>query len=296
PVVSVVIPNRDGKAVLGRCLASLAEQTLRDFEVIVVDNGSTDGSGELVRESFPEVRLVELDGNRGFAGGANSGAEVARGSSIAFLNNDTEADRTWLAELSACLERHPRAASAASKVLRLDDPRVLDGAGDAMTRSLKAYRRGQGELDDGQFDREEQVFSASATACLWRAGDFLRLRGFDADFFAYYEDVELGFRARHAGRECWYAPRAVVYHVGAATSGRRWREFESLFAVRNRWMTIAVNAPAAWLVRNAPAVVLGELVSLARATMRGELRLVLRACRAAVRSPPSPHANPSPAP
>jgi GT2 family glycosyltransferase len=277
--VTVVVPNRNGEALLERCLASLEAQTFRDFEVVVVDNGSSDGSRELVRRQFPSAALVELDGNRGFAGGSNAGAAQARGAAIAFANNDVEAEPEWLEELLACLGRHPRAASVASKILRRDDARVLDGAGDQMTRSLKAFRRGQGERDRGQYEREEQVFSASGTACLWRADVFRRLGGFDERFHAYYEDVDLGFRARRAGWECWYAPRGVVHHVGGGTSGERWSEFESFYAVRNRWATIAKNAPTGWLVRNAPLVVAGELASLGRALARGELRFVLRAYR-----------------
>jgi GT2 family glycosyltransferase len=279
PAVSVVVPNRDGEALLERCLASLEAQTLKDFEVVVVDNGSSDGSRELVRRRFPSAILVELDDNCGFAGGSNAGAERARGAAIAFVNNDVEAEASWLEELLACLDRHPRAASVASKILRRDDPQVLDGTGDEMTRSLKAFRRGQGERDRGQYEREEQVFSASGTACLWRADVFRRLGGFDEGFHAYYEDVDLGFRARRAGWECWYAPRAVVHHVGGGTSGGRWAEFESFYAVRNRWAAIAKNAPSGWLVRNAPLVVAGELASLGRAVLRGELRFVLRAYR-----------------
>lgn len=284
PAVSVVVPTRDGKALLERCLASLEAQTFRDFEVVVVDNGSSDGSRELVQRRFPSAILVELAENRGFAGGSNAGAEQARGAAIAVVNNDIEAEASWLEELVSCLDRHPRAASLASKILRRDDPRVLDGAGDEMTRSLKAYRRGQGERDRGQYEHEEQVFSASGTACLWRAEVFRRLGGFDEGFHAYYEDVDLGFRARRAGWECWYAPRAVVYHVGGGTSGGRWSEFESFYSVRNRWATIAKNAPTGWLVRNAPLVVTGELASLGRAVARGEVRFVLRAYRDLVRS------------
>jgi GT2 family glycosyltransferase len=284
PAVSVVVPNRDGETLLERCLASLEAQTFRDFEVVVVDNGSSDGSRELVRRRFPSAALVELDENRGFAGGSNAGAARARGAAVAFVNNDIEAEAGWLEELVACLDRHSRAASVAPKILRRDDPRVLDGAGDEMTRSLKAYRRGQGEPDRGQYEREEQVFSASGTACLWRAEVFRRLGGFDEGFHAYYEDVDLGFRARRAGWECWYAPRAVVHHVGGGTSGERWSEFESFYAVRNRWATIAKNAPAGWLVRNAPLVAAGELASLGRALARGEVRFVLRAYRDLVRS------------
>jgi GT2 family glycosyltransferase len=281
PRVSVVVPTSGGRALLARCVASLAAQRFRDFETIVVDNAE---AGDPVERRLPRVRVVRSAANDGFAAGANSGAQEAAGAYLAFLNDDVEADPGWLGELVACLERHPRAASVAPKVLRGDDRGVLDGAGDAMTLALKAYRRGQGRRDDGRYDVEEEVFSASGTACLWRAEAFRSLGGFDGSFFAYYEDVDLGFRARRAGFECWYAPRAVAVHRGSATAAPRWREFESGYAVRNRWAAIAKNAPSRWLVCNAHWIVAGELVSLARATLAGDLGLVLRAYADVARS------------
>lgn len=277
PLVSVVIPSWNGLEFLDACLTSLARQRFDDFEVIVVDNASDDGSVDFMRQHFPTVRVLALLENLGFAGAVNAGARSARGTYIAVLNSDTEVDPEWLAELVACLERHPRAASIASKVLRLDDDAVLDGAGDSMTRSLKAYRRGWGEVDRGQYDTEDEVFSASGTACLWRADVFRELGGFDASFFAYYDDVDLGFRARLAGYESWYAPRAVVGHVGHGTSQLSWRAFESLHSVRNRWATIVKDAPASWLLRNWHRLLAGEVMSISRALVNGDLRLHIQA-------------------
>lgn len=252
PRSSIVIPTLGGDH-LRRCLAALERQEDDSFEIVVVDNGSG------ARGDHPGVRVVELPDNRGFAGAANAGAAAARGEYLVFLNDDTEADPDWLAELVACAERHPAAASIASKVLRHDDPTVVDGAGDSMTRSLKAFRRGAGERDGGGYDREEQVFSASGTACLWRSRAFHALGGFDESFFAYYEDVDLGFRARNAGYECWYAPRAVVRHVGGVTS-RRVARADATYSMPNRWATTIKNAPSEWLLRNAGVIVFGELL------------------------------------
>ena len=275
PRVSVVIPNFNGAEHLARCLSALERQELDGFETIVVDNGSTDGSRRLVRARFGHVRLVELPENRGFAGAANRAAELAQGDYVALLNNDAEAEPSWLVELLACAERHPRAASIASKVLRVAEPGVLDGAGDAMTRALKAFRRGAGEPDDGRYSEEEQVFSASGTACLWRTSAFRDLGGFDESFFAYYEDVDLGFRARLAGFECWYAPRAVVRHVGAATSTQL-AEVDARYSLRNRWATAIKDAPLAWLLRNALIIGAGELLLWARILRDREPRLLAR--------------------
>ena len=273
PTVSIVIPTR-GSSILARCLASLDAQTFTDFETIVIHDGGTERPlGDL----GSTLTVRELDRTHGFAGAVNAGADVARGSYLAVINDDVELNAGWLVAALDCLQRHPPAASVASKVLLRDDPSVLDGAGDSMTLSLKAYRRGQGEQDRGQFEKEEQVFSASGTACLWRLDVFRELGGFDADFFAYYEDVDLGFRARLAGYECWYAPAAVALHVGSATFSAAWSEFESFHSVRNRWTAIIKCAPLEWIARNAHRIVAAELVSLVRAVHRGELRLMIRA-------------------
>jgi GT2 family glycosyltransferase len=245
---SVVVPNLDGVDLLGPCLAAVAAQTVGEVETIVVDNGSADGSAAFVRERFPQVRIVELGENRGFASAMNVGIAAAEAPLIAFLNNDAEPAPTWLEELERCLQRHPRAAAAASKLLRADDPGTLDGAGDGLTRTFRPIARGHG-LPDGNFDDEVEVFGASGTASLWR-GDVLReLGGFDERFFAYYEDVDLSFRARLAGWECWYAPRSVSTHRRGATAGADLR-FTLHLPARNRWFFLLKDAPAGLLLRH----------------------------------------------
>jgi GT2 family glycosyltransferase len=179
-----------------------------------------------------------------------------------------------------CADRHPDAACIDSKLYRRGSDRVVDGAGDALTWSLKAYRRGAGTRDDGRFSREEQILLASGTACLWRADVFRRLGGFAEEFFAYYEDVDLSLRARRAGHEIWFAPAAVAWHAGGSSTAGARREFDGFMAVRNRWATIVRNVPAWWLARRAPSVVLGELSLAARALVAGEGGQYFRAVRA----------------
>jgi GT2 family glycosyltransferase len=242
---------------------------------VVVDNGSTDRTPELL-DGRAGVRVVRFDANRGFAVAANAGARATEAELVAFLNNDVEVESGWLAELVSALDRHPNAAVVAPKLVRADDPGVLDNAGDAMTWSLKAYRRGAGEHVTSH-DTEEEVFSAPATACVWRRDAFWALDGFDERFFAYYEDVDLGFRAQAAGLEAWYVPSARARHVGGATSASAPALFDSYHAVANRWATILVNAPRPWLVRRAHVVLAGEALSLGRAVAEGRLRTQLRA-------------------
>jgi len=283
PLVSVVVPTLAGSSCLADCLLSLERQELRDFETIVVDNSPAAATRDLPPPASA-ARIVRTGENLGFAGGANAGAAVAAGDFLAFLNDDVRLEPSWLRAMVSCLERHPRAASAAGKVVRASDARILDGAGDAMTRALKAYRRGQGRLDTGRYDHEEQIFSAPGTACLWRARAFRDLGGFDAGFFAYYEDVDLGFRARRAGYECWYTPAAVAVHHGAATATSRIGEFEAYYGVRNRWRTIVKNAPAGWILRELHWIVVGEITSAARSAIVGDLGPLIRAYRDVFRS------------
>jgi GT2 family glycosyltransferase len=278
-LVSVVIPNWNGRAFLPACLGALGNQTYRELEIVLADNHSTDDSVAFAREHYPNVKVVGLDENFGFARAMNAGISASEGEYIACLNNDTEASPQWLSELVACMERHPNAAAIASKMLDQRRPGLLDGAGDIMTRYLRAYPRGRGEQDAGQYDEELEVFGASGGASLWRAEALHEIGLFDEDLFAYYEDVDLSFRARLAGNECWYAPRAVVLHAGGGTSTPAEGKFTHYHAVRNRWSVIVKDAPSALLWRNAPRIAIAELFSLVRAARERKLRLVFSAYR-----------------
>jgi GT2 family glycosyltransferase len=286
PSVSIVIPNWNGADLLPACLRALHHRQGVEFDLIVVDNGSFDASLLSVSAIFPDATVLRLGENFGFAVAANKGAALANGEYIGFLNSDARPEPGWLLELIQCLERHPRAAAATPKLLRCGTGSCLDGAGDAMTWSLKAYRRGAGELDVGQFEDEERVFAAPATAVLWRAEAFRALGGFDESFFAYYEDVDIGFRALLAGYEAWYAPRAVARHLGSATSVRDRRQFENFHAVANRWRVVVKNTPLRWCLLRAHLIVLGELASLARSLCAGAFRLHLAAYREVLTSLP----------
>lgn len=278
PRVTVVVPNWNGSETLSGVLRALEAQTFADHEVVVVDSGSTDGSLEQAEAFGLPFRAVRLERNVGFAAACNAGAEAAAGELIAFLNNDAPPEPAWLEELVACIDRHPRACCVDSKIMRIGSDGVLDGAGDALTWALKAYRRGFGLPADGLYEREEQVFLAAGTACLWRAEKFRALGGFAEDFFAYYEDVDLSFRAQRAGHEIWFAPTAVVWHRREERAAAR-RESDAYLALRNRWATIVRNAPGWWLVRKAPVIALGEALLLGRSLAEGELRLYARAAR-----------------
>jgi hypothetical protein len=280
---TIVIPNWNGRYFLGPCLSTLREQVDKDFRVVVVDNGSTDGSTALVEEQFPEVQLIRFEQNRGFAAAVNAGIDAADTPYVAFLNNDCEPEPSWLQELVACLDRHPHAAATTSKLIRANEPGVIDGAGDILSSYFRAYARGRGERDGGQYDREVRVFGASGAASLWRRAVFGSIGTFDEDFFAYYEDVDLSFRARLSGYELWYAPRAIARHHGAGTS-RRAGEFAYFYSVRNRWAMIVKDVPGRLLALNLPRLLLSESLTIGRAARERELRHVLRAYVDLIRS------------
>jgi GT2 family glycosyltransferase len=218
--VSIIIVNWNGREHLATCLESLAAQTFRDFEVVLVDNGSTDGSGRFVREHYPWVRVVGLPENRGFAGGNNAGFAVSGGAYVVTLNNDTEADPGWLAELVTVADRHPGAGMVASRICDFYDRDRIDSLGfrvcrDGMSRGDFRLRR----FSTLSLSRVEEVLFPSACVALYRRAMLDETGFFDEDFFAYCEDTDLGLRGRLAGWGALLARDAVVWHKYSATCG-----------------------------------------------------------------------------
>ena len=220
PAVSVIIPNFNGADLLGDCLGSLERQTFKDFETIIVDNGSSDRSVEFVNTSFPWVRaIVENPANLGFAKACNQGIDVSRGSLIALLNNDTEADPSWLERLVRAAEENPKAGMFASKTLFFDRRNVIDTAGHLIYPDGLNRGRGRLEVDRGQYDCATDVFFPSGAAALYRRTMIEEIGLFDECHFAYGDDTEIGIRARLAGWTCVFVPGAVVYHKYSVTTG-----------------------------------------------------------------------------
>jgi len=219
PLVSVIIPNWNGAHHLRTCLDGLRAQTYPRVETIVVDNGSTDGSLTLLAAEYPEVRVIALGTNRGFAPACNVGLRAAAGELLALLNNDTEPDPRWLEEVVAALARHPRAGIVASKMLLFDRRDTFHTAGDFYRLDGVPGNRGVWQTDRGQYDREEEVFSANGGSACYRRQMLVEIGLLDEDFFYSCEDVDLAWRAQLAGWRCIYAPRAVVYHKLSATGG-----------------------------------------------------------------------------
>jgi len=215
----VVVVNWNRRELLRACLSSLAAQRDVSFETIVVDNGSSDGSPDLAEKEFG-ARVIRNAENRGFCAANNQGIAAARGEFIALLNNDAEAGPQWLGELARACNSRPDVGMAASKVLVWEDPRRIDKVGHLMFPDGQNRGRGTGALDEGQFDREEEVLWPDGCAAMYRKRMLDEIGGFDEDFFAYGDDAELGLRARIAGWQCAYAPKAVVRHHRGATLGK----------------------------------------------------------------------------
>jgi GT2 family glycosyltransferase len=265
-LITVVIVNWNRKELLRACLRSLTTQENVKFETIVVDNGSTDGSAELAGEFG--ARVIRNRENRGFCAANNQGIAESRGEFVALLNNDAEAEPGWLAELERVCSSRPDVGMAASKVLVWEDPRRIDKAGHLIFPDGQNRGRGSGALDEGQFDREEEVLWPDGCAAMYRKQMLDEIGGFDEDFFAYGDDAELGLRARIAGWSCVYAPRAVVRHHRGATmgkdSGRRLELIE-----RNRVLLAAKLFPWSLLWLN-PLYFAVRLVAGAAMAGRGD--------------------------
>ena len=231
------------------------------------------------------MRLVELGRNAGFAAAVNRGIEAAGGELVAVVNNDLELDPHWLEEMVAALRDDPHAGSATGKMLFYDRREVIDGAGDFTSWYAISAPRGRDEVDRGQYDAAEPVFSACGGAALYRRGALEAVGPFDEDFFAYVEDVDWGFRAQLAGWTCRYAPGAVAYHMGGATSGRVPNLSRYLF-FRNTLALVVKNWPAAAFARHAHRLALFLAKTLV-ASIRGRwFRAFARGLRDALRQLP----------
>ncbi len=280
PSASIIIPHWNGLEHLDVCLSSLRSQTLTDHEVILVDNGSTDGSQEFVRTRFPEVRLLELGKNRGFTGACNAGYAASDGEFIFLLNNDTEADSGWLAAVVDAFQRFADVGIVASKILLFDQRDHFHAAGDFYQVDGRPGNRGVWQQDVGQYDEEEPVFGACGAAAAYRRTMIKEIGFLDDRFYFSCEDVDIAWRAHLWGWRVLYVPSAVVYHKLKASAGPG--TISSYYDGRNFLYLIWKNYPTGLLRRSWRSILRAQMeISLealrawkgaaARARLRGQL-------------------------
>ncbi|MDM8553106.1 glycosyltransferase family 2 protein [Desulfococcaceae bacterium HSG7] len=258
-MVTIIIPNLNGKRFLKTCLDSIFKQQFQNFTVTVVDNGSDDGSVEFIKAEYPTVLLIQFACNKGFSAAINSGIRKADSKYICLLNNDIELDPYFLKELVAVLEAEKDVQYCAPKMLDYYHRNKLDGAGDGVFRAGAGYKRGSLEIDNDRYDRQSIVFGACAGAALYRRSFFNKVGLFDEDFFAYLEDVDLNFRAQRLGLKCLYVPEAKVFHIGSATTGSVFNPFTVRLSTKNLFNVVIKNYPPILILKFLPSLILYHL-------------------------------------
>jgi len=247
--VVVVIPNLNGKADLKACLDSVHAQSV-SAKIVVVDNASKDGSVKFIKKHYPTVELLINDRNEGYTGGVNPGMQQAIDENVTYVvpfNNDAVADKDWLKHLKHYLDTHPKYGIAASKVLDARGTHI-DSTGDQFTVWGLPYPRGRGETDVNKYDDDTEIFAASGAASMYRVAMLKEIGLLDQDFFAYYEDVDISFRAQLAGWKVAFVPEAVVYHNTGATSSKI-KGFTTYQTMKNQPLLLYKNVPRKYLWR-----------------------------------------------
>ncbi len=275
PPVSIIIVNYNGRELLTSCLESIYAQSFQDIEVIVVDNGSRDGSVEYIRGSFPETLLIPLGENRGFSSANNEGLKVASGDYIMLLNNDVVMDKYCISNLCAAMEADPATGICATKML-VAGTELIDSAGDGFSSNLKGFKRGEGKPAH-LYDESEYVFGACAGAAMYRKKMIEDIGFFDEDFFLIYEDTDLNLRAQLAGWKVRYVPAAVAYHKVRSTIGYM-SDIAVFYSIRNSELTRIKNISLGIFARCLPSYVLASFLEFLFFSVRhGRLKLYCRA-------------------
>ena len=259
---SVIIPNLNGAGWLRDSIESIWAQTEQDFELIVIDNGSTDESLEIAHSycGNPRYHLIENSENTGFSHAVNQGIAMAKGEYMALFNNDAFAEPNWLEELLKTAESDPKIFAVSSLMLRYYEPELADDAGDYVTILGFACKRGDG-LKASRYQKPCRIFSACGGAALYRKSILDKIGVFDELFFAYYEDVDLSWRANNAGYKNVLCPTAKCYHIcGASTGAVRYNAFKSQQSGRNSILLPLKNEPLLMLILNILPLALGYLL------------------------------------
>lgn len=269
--VSVVIPNLNGAGWLEDSIQSILKQTMQDFELIIVDNGSTDQSKEIAKSYVgrPNYTLIENPTNTGFSYAVNQGIRVAKGEYVALFNNDAFAEPDWLENLVKTADQDPKIFAVSSLMIRHSERDLADDAGDYVTLLGFACKRGDG-MKITRYTKPCRVFSACGGAALYRKSILDKIGLFDETFFAYYEDVDISWRGNIYGYKNVYCPTAKCYHICSATTGAvRYNPFKSIQSGRNSILLPYKNMPLLMLILNMPFLVIGYCMKIAMFTLKG---------------------------
>ncbi len=263
PLVSIVITNWNGKDHIEECLTSLLKQSYKNYEVIFVDNGSTDGSVEFIKKKFPKIKLIQNKKNNGFAKANNQGFLISKGNYIIFLNNDTKADKNWLNELVIAAEKYPEIGMFSSKMLFYNNPKIINSRGLKLFYDAKAVDDGFNVLDSKE--KVKDVFGPCGGASFFRKKLIEDIsfnnEFYDEDFFIYSEDLDVAFRSRLKGWKCLYIPTAIIYHKHNATAKKE-PDLALYHYTKNKIFIIIKNYPLALLIKYSLVILLRQLISL----------------------------------
>ena len=270
PMVSIIIPNYNGEPFIENCLDSLREQSFQDFEIVVIDDCSPDNSVDIIKKKYPDVRLFINNKNSGFDASVNLGIKNSRGDYLLLLNNDVVVDSGFVEALTRSLLTKEKAFSVSSKMIRYYERDTLDDAGDMFHVLGWGFKRGDG-YPTNTHNLPCRVFSTCAGAGIYKKSILNEIGLFDESFFAYMEDVDLGYRAMIYGYENWYEPKAICYHIGSATTaeGSKYSDFKVRISARNNVYTVYKNMPPLQLAFNMPFLIFGFGVKSAYFILKG---------------------------
>ena len=272
--VSIIIPNYNGEEYIRGCLDSLKEQDFDDFEILVIDNCSTDKSAEIVKNEYPEVTLKLLADNFGFSRAVNEGLKLSEAPYVILLNNDTRVDKGFVGSLYETVSADGKIFSASAKMLSMKDPGRIDGAGDLYCALGWAFARGKGKSRN-RYKKPCRIFASCGGASIYSRRILDEIGWFDEFHFAYLEDVDIGYRARIMGYKNVYCPEAVVYHAGSAVSGSRYNDFKIRLSARNNMYIIMKNMPVLQIILNLPFLLAGFFIKIVFFTVIGHARAYL---------------------
>jgi len=275
--VTVVIPNYNGVGFLKGCLDSVFAQEpgTPEYDVLVVDNGSSDGSVEMLRESYPGVQVEALPQNTGFCHAVNIGLQRSTAPYVLLLNNDTKVKTGFIKNMCNAIDSRPDAFSVSAKMLMWDNPELTDDAGDRYCVFGWAFARGKGK-SARLYCEPCEIFASCGGAAIYRRSIFAEIGYFDEEHFAYLEDLDIGYRARIYGYRSYYEPGAEVIHYGSASSGSRYNEWKTLLASANNIYVVGKNMPLLQWLWNLPFLFLGFLAKFVFFCQKGMGRVYLR--------------------